>query len=171
MSAMGFCAGCAQFGSAQDVRNGLLRRMCAVRFCAGCAQWASAQDGHNSCFDLIKIPLIRTHEFGPSSCVHWCPGSVVAWGCLIPVSQGAHFSALVTDLRKAVAATPHRRLCAALSSFCALGNRLCRLYQEPPLPLNYYMFRIVEDEPTWPLWRIEHISSFPSDLIYMCNRA
>ncbi|CAB1424063.1 unnamed protein product [Pleuronectes platessa] len=27
---MGFCAECAQWPSAQDVRNGLLRRMCAV---------------------------------------------------------------------------------------------------------------------------------------------
>ncbi|CAB1422448.1 unnamed protein product [Pleuronectes platessa] len=51
--------------------------------------------GHNSCFALIKIPLIRTHEFGPSSCVHSGPGSVVAWGWIIPVAQGAHFSALV----------------------------------------------------------------------------
>ncbi|CAB1448996.1 unnamed protein product [Pleuronectes platessa] len=31
---MGFCAGCAQWPSAQNVRNGLLRRMCAVAFCA-----------------------------------------------------------------------------------------------------------------------------------------
>ncbi|CAB1445939.1 unnamed protein product [Pleuronectes platessa] len=47
--------------------------------------------GHNSCFALIKTPLIRTHEFGPSSCVHWCPGSihasVVAWGWLIPSNR------------------------------------------------------------------------------------
>ncbi|CAB1455013.1 unnamed protein product [Pleuronectes platessa] len=96
---MGFCAGCAQYGSARNVRNELLRMMCAVGFCAECAQWASAQDGHNwcnSCFALIKIPLIRTHEFGLSSCVHWFdPVSVVAWGWLLPVAQGVPFSALV----------------------------------------------------------------------------
>ncbi|CAB1457984.1 unnamed protein product [Pleuronectes platessa] len=58
-------------------------------------QLAMAVLGHPTGQALIKIPLIRTHEFGPSSCVHWCPGSVVAWDWLIPVAQGAYFSALV----------------------------------------------------------------------------
>ncbi|CAB1436985.1 unnamed protein product [Pleuronectes platessa] len=42
-----------------------------------CTYGGCSMTGHNSCFALIKIPLIRTHEFGPSSCIHWCPGSVV----------------------------------------------------------------------------------------------
>ncbi|CAB1416867.1 unnamed protein product [Pleuronectes platessa] len=44
MCAVGFCAECAQWASAQNVRNGLLRMMCAIGFCAECAQWASAQE-------------------------------------------------------------------------------------------------------------------------------
>ncbi|CAB1438831.1 unnamed protein product [Pleuronectes platessa] len=35
---LGFCAGCAQWASAHEVRIGLLRRRCTVGHCAGGAQ-------------------------------------------------------------------------------------------------------------------------------------
>ncbi|CAB1446126.1 unnamed protein product [Pleuronectes platessa] len=60
-------------------------------------EWRQGSTDSITLIQIKRFPIL-THEFGPTSCVHWCPGSthgsVVAWVWLIPVAQGAHFSAL-----------------------------------------------------------------------------
>ncbi|CAB1453412.1 unnamed protein product [Pleuronectes platessa] len=83
-----------------------------------------------------------------------CPGvhgSVVAWGWLIPVAQRAHFSALVQGTAKVFTMGEETRPTAFQRRFwlwCVPGleddgNRLCRLYQEPPLATGIFTWYLL----------------------------
>ncbi|CAB1452601.1 unnamed protein product [Pleuronectes platessa] len=115
---LAFCAECAQ-----DVRSGLLRRMCAVAFCAECAQWASAQDVRAQFF--VRNGLLRSVCAMGFCAELWLRRILVLPGTTLPV-RTAKVSNMGEERRRSVfhsAPPPEPPLSLVILARCLAGNQ------------------------------------------------